>query len=245
MTTKLICPDCGHENETERIYCHDCGARLDRSGAKSRHEPAKDAQQRMKKMFDPKRGQMRSLFFKISKLALGSCVIAALIQMGLPPDVPEVPKDAPLASQIRFDLENMVAKHRPPELQYTEDQVNGFLQYALKSKQASLNKPLLDFKHAVVRFGEGTCDVTAERSFFGYSIFTSCAFRPALHEGKIVAPSNGGAIGRMPVHPQIAQWMSVFVADVFFALDSEIKLVRKSGTLEFHDKNVVLRAPPM
>ena len=29
--TKLICPECQHENEPERMYCHSCGARLDRS----------------------------------------------------------------------------------------------------------------------------------------------------------------------------------------------------------------------
>src|SRR6516225_2034765 len=28
---QLTCPDCQRENEAERIYCHDCGARLDRS----------------------------------------------------------------------------------------------------------------------------------------------------------------------------------------------------------------------
>ena len=33
LVTKLVCPDCRHENEPERIYCHNCGARLDRSGA--------------------------------------------------------------------------------------------------------------------------------------------------------------------------------------------------------------------
>ena len=32
VMTKLICPDCQHENELERIYCHNCGARLDRTG---------------------------------------------------------------------------------------------------------------------------------------------------------------------------------------------------------------------
>ena len=29
--TKLVCTDCQHENELERIYCHNCGARLDRT----------------------------------------------------------------------------------------------------------------------------------------------------------------------------------------------------------------------
>lgn len=28
---KLICTQCNHENEVERIYCHNCGSKLDRS----------------------------------------------------------------------------------------------------------------------------------------------------------------------------------------------------------------------
>ena len=33
-TATIICPDCRNENEFERIYCHDCGAKLDRSRVK-------------------------------------------------------------------------------------------------------------------------------------------------------------------------------------------------------------------
>jgi len=31
--TKIVCGECRHENEAERIYCHNCGERLDRSMA--------------------------------------------------------------------------------------------------------------------------------------------------------------------------------------------------------------------
>ena len=27
----LTCEQCGHENEAERVYCHNCGGKLDRS----------------------------------------------------------------------------------------------------------------------------------------------------------------------------------------------------------------------
>ena len=47
---KLVCPECRRENEAERIYCHECGARLDRSKMakiKSKEEDPKDAQRRL------------------------------------------------------------------------------------------------------------------------------------------------------------------------------------------------------
>ena len=30
-TPKLTCGQCGYENEPERVYCHNCGTKLDRS----------------------------------------------------------------------------------------------------------------------------------------------------------------------------------------------------------------------
>src|SRR4029077_10975391 len=156
--TKLICRECRHENESERIYCHSCGARLDRSAVaaqKSGPEGAKKAHRRLQKMLDPHRGKLRRMLFTIIKLMLAACIAAALAQMILPPEVAPPLKTVGLTAQINFDLENAALYHRPPQLQYTEDQVNAYLGYALKSKQNALNKPLLTFKRAMVTFREG------------------------------------------------------------------------------------------
>lgn len=242
--TKLICPECRHENESERIYCHSCGARLDRASAGLRKDDPQETHRRVKKLFDPQRAKFRLLFFTVSKLVLGACALAAVIQMILPPDVPPPVKTEMLGSQIRLDLESLTTRHQPPQLQYTEDQVNAYLGYALRPKQSSLNKPLLFFKRALVGFGEGSCAVTAERSFFGCSVYTSCTYAPAVTQGKLVVSNKGGRIGRLSIHPQVTQFMGVLFSDVWSALDREKKLVAKLGAIEFHDKNVVLTAPP-
>src|SRR5205807_2852671 len=72
---KLICPECRRENEPERIYCHDCGARLDRTALAKiapKGENAKETHRRLRTMLDPQRAKMRLLFFKVSKLILGA-----------------------------------------------------------------------------------------------------------------------------------------------------------------------------
>ncbi|MDB6148511.1 MAG: hypothetical protein JWO45_2175 [Spartobacteria bacterium] len=242
--TKLICPECRHENESERIYCHSCGARLDRSAVRVQKEPPDDTRKRVKRMFDPQRAKIRALFFAISKLVLGACGTAILILVVLPADVPPPAKTEILASQIRFDLEGMSSKRQPPQLQYSEEQANAFLGYSLRSKQAALNKPLLDFKRASVTFREKSCAFTTERSVFGYPVYATCIFSPSLNEGNLSAPIQGGSIGRLQIHPKIAQFMGILFADVWSALERDIKTVSKLGAMEFHDKNVVLTAPP-
>src|SRR3954466_8299570 len=147
---KLVCPECRRENEPERIYCHDCGARLDRTALAKvapKGEDASETRRRLKTMLDPQRAKMRLMFFKISKLILGALATAAIIQMILPPDVPPPPKTGDFPPQINLDLENAALNHNVAPLQYTETQVNAYLAGALRSKKAALNK-VLDFERA-------------------------------------------------------------------------------------------------
>ena len=143
---------------------------------------------------------------------------------------------------MRFDLEAMSMKRQPPQLQYTEEQANAYLTYTLRTKRTALDKPLLDFKRAVVSFGENRCRVTAERAVFGYSLYTTCMYSPTLAQGHLVAPITAGSIGRLSIHPKVAQFMNIVFADVWSALDRELKMLSKIGAIEFHDKNVVLKA---
>src|SRR3982751_559120 len=138
---KLICQECQRENEPERIYCHDCGARLDRSGlakVKSTEEDPRETHRRVAKMFDPGRAKLRQRFFQGSKLLLGALAVAVIIQIVRPPDIPERPKATlMLQSQINLELENAALDPRVPPLRYSDDQVNAYLTYVLKGKQAA------------------------------------------------------------------------------------------------------------
>src|SRR5829696_9034207 len=105
---KLICQECRRENEPERIYCHDCGARLDRSGLakeKSKQEDPKETQRRLRSMLDPQRARLRRRFFQGSKLILGALAVGAIVQMLRSPDLPPRPKGVSLPAAINLDLE--------------------------------------------------------------------------------------------------------------------------------------------
>jgi hypothetical protein len=239
---KLVCPECQRQNEPERIYCHDCGARLDRSALAKvapKGEDPKQTQRRLRQMLDPGRLKMRLMFFKVSKLILGACALAVLIQMLLPPDgLPERVKNIEL-QQINLDLENATMSHGAAPLQYTEEQVNAYLVNVAKNKQAALSK-YLQFERALVSFHEGVCGITAERSLLGFSVFHSISYNVTLQNGTLNTSNNGGSIGRMPIHPMIMKYGDVLFTDLWTALDREKKLVSKMGAIEFHPKTVIL-----
>jgi len=239
---KLVCPECRRENEPERIYCHDCGARLDRTvlaKAAPKGEDAKETQRRLKSMLDPGRAKMRLLFFKTSKVILGALFTAAIVQILLPPDAPPRPKSGDFPPQITLDVENAVLNRSTAPMQYSDAQVNAYLASALKGKQAALSK-VLQFERAFVNFDENVCRVTVERSIFGFSVFTSTSSKVTLKNGTLTAANVAGSIGRLPVHPLLMKYADPLFADLWAALDREKKAISKMGAIEFHPQALVL-----
>lgn len=239
---KLVCPECQRQNEPERIYCHDCGARLDRSSLAKvvpKTEDPSQTQRRLKRLLDPGRLRLRLMFFKICKLLLGSCALAVLIQMFLRPDgLPEKVKSVEL-QQLNLELEKSIETHSPVPLQYSDAQVNSYLSNVAKSKKAALNK-YLNFERAIANFDEGVCRITVERSLLGFSVFHTISYNVTLKSGTLTAKNNGGSIGRMPIHPEIMKFGDILFKDLWGALDSEKKLVLKMGAMELHPKTVIL-----
>ena len=243
---KLICPECRRDNEPERIYCHDCGARLDRTAlakAPPKGEDAKETQRRLRSMLDPQRAKVRLMFFKISKLILGAAAVAAIVQMILPPDLPPPAKTGEFPPQINLDLENAAMNHSATPLQYTEAQVNAYLGSALKNKKPALSS-LMQFERAIVRLDENVCQITAERSLFGFSFFTTTSAKVTLQNGTLTASNTGGKIGRLPVHRLIMKYADPLFGDLWAALDREKKAVAKMNAIEFHPQAVVLTPKP-
>jgi hypothetical protein len=249
---KLVCPECQRQNEPERIYCHDCGARLDRSALAKvapKGEDPKETHRRLHKLFDPGRIKMRLLFFKISKLVLGAAALAALIQMLCPPrELPERVKNIEL-QQINLDLENAITNQSTAPLQYTDAQVNDYLVNVVKNKQAALSK-YLKFERAFVKFEEGACRITAERSLLGFSVYHAISYKVALQNGTLTTSTKGGNIGRLPIHPMIMKYGDILFTDLWAVLERDKKSVSKMGAIEFHPKTVTLQpksvgAPPV
>ena len=238
--TKIVCGECRHENEAERIYCHNCGERLDRSAAAAQ-KPMVDpteTHRRLQKMLEPP-SRVRHNFFAVSKLVLAAVAAAALVEMALPPELPAPTKI--VSPQIDLDLEN--AHLRPSPLEYSQDQINAYLTYRLISKKKALTYPFLTFVRATASFREGACTIGVERSLFGYSIFSRTSHRVDTSAGKIAATNVGGWIGRLPIHPAIMQFGDIIFADLWSVLERERKLIGKMGAVNFHDGSVTITAP--
>ena len=239
--TKLICAECRHENEAERIYCHNCGERLDRSAAAAQQkvEDPSEAHRRLQKMMQgPSR--TRHNFFAGCKLVLAAAATAGLVQMVLPPDFPAAVK---VSAPVQLDIELENATRKPLELNLSQQDVNAYLTYRLAGKKKTLSKPFLDFERAAVVLKEGAFVIGWERSFFGYSIYSQSSFRMDSNGGKMSAVNIGGWIGRLPIHPALMKYADVISSDIWSALDRERRLLLKMGSVTIHDGSVTITSP--
>jgi hypothetical protein len=239
---QVICSECRHENEAQRIYCHNCGERLDRSAvlAKEKAQDPGEELRRLQRMMEGP-SKLRLNFFAVGKVALAAAGAAALVLMATPPEVPAPTKVIP--PQMDLDLENAASFQKAGLLEYSQEQVNAYLAYRLTSKKKALNKPFLDFVRATAAFHDGGCTIAMERSLFGYSIFTRSSYRMETNGGKSAAQNIGGWIGQLPIHPAIMKYGDIIFADLWNALDREHKLVAKMAAVNFHDAGVTITPP--
>jgi hypothetical protein len=240
-TDKLICAECRHENEAERIYCHNCGERLDRSAvtSKKKVDNAEETHRRLQKLLQGPSRTRQNLLTAL-KLMLAAVGAAGLIQIVLPPEFPPAVK---VSAPVQLDLELENAIRKSATLNYSDKDVNAYLTYRLAGKKKALDKPFLNFDRAVVVFKEGVCIIGWERSIFGYPIYSQASYRMDDAAKQISVVNTGGWIGRLPIHPAAMQYADIIFKDVWAALDRERKLVCKMSSVAFHDGSVTMTPP--
>ncbi len=241
--TNLICPDCQHENEVERIYCHSCGARLDRTAVKPKTagEPTEErTRQHLKKMFSPNRGKVKHLAFQFAKMLLGAFCLAAVIVMLLPPDLPAAPKSYSFAPLINMDMVSALSSRQPATLVYNEEQVNSYLAATLRRKDSPSQQGFFPLKRVFVQLQEGQCTIHIERRILKLSIFSGSSYRVTIANGKIAGDTTGGYIGRLPIHRSIMKYADVLFGKAWESLARERNSVSRLAGVEFHPQSVTL-----
>lgn len=244
MTTKLICPDCQHENEAERIYCHHCGARLDRSGIireRVDEETSRESvRQHLKRMFAPDRGRNKRIALQLGKVLLGALLLGAVIVMILPPDLPPAPRNYSFAPLIGMDMVSALSNPQPTSLVYSEEQINGYLASVVRRKDGPAQQGYFPLRRIFVQFQEGQCWTHVERQAFTVSIYAGSAYRVKIENGQIKATNVAGYIGRMPIHPLVMKYTDVLLGKAWDALARERHSIARMAEIQFHPQTVTL-----
>ena len=243
---RIVCSECQHANEPERVYCHNCGARLDRSKVvkekSSQGATESENRQHLQKMLNPRRGQAIRTGAKLLKILAGAAACAAIIVMILPPDLPAEPKSYMFAPMIGMDLTSALSSRRTAPLVYDEAQVNSFIASNLRRKDSPAKQGYFPLERVLVRFEEGVCAIATKRTLLGCPIYSGGSFRVSIDNGKIMATNTGGFIGRLALPASFMKAAGPLLEKTWASLDRERNTIARMAAIEFHPQSVSLIA---
>jgi len=238
----LPCEQCNYENEPERVYCHNCGAKLDRSllpkGVEKKQEAPEKARQRIAKLTNPNSGwfwrELKTLF----KTAIYAALAATVLLLVQKPDgVPDL-KGEPTMRLVSSDMMEAIESPAPRPLSFSEPEVNQYLKQMLKSKEGAI--PGLQFVRAFVNLRPGVIRISTENSAWGYSVYSGVEYRLEVKDGKFTSTVVGGNFGRLAVDPQIMQYADYAFKSLWGALQRERKQMDKMMSIKVGDRRIDL-----
>jgi hypothetical protein len=240
--TNLTCPNCGYVNEAERVYCHSCGSKLDRSILPAHEDSAEDspekARKRISKITNPKtrRGfQEINLFIKLEIFA---AIVAALWLIAKTPEgVPEAKKDS-IQRLINSDMMEALQSAQPRSISFAEDEVNQHLKKAVKPADTII--PGVASSRTYVVFYPDVIRIGTEYSVFGYPIFTEVLFRVEVKDGKFISPIIGGNLGRLQVHPRLMEYSDFIFGSTWESLKRERSQMDKMSKVTVKKGDITL-----
>jgi len=222
----LPCKQCGYVNEPERVYCHNCGTKLDRSvlpkEEEMRRESPEKARRRIQKMTNPSKGSVKREILTFIQTILWSAAVALLILIFRTPDnIPPVQKDV-LARMIGSDFTDAVASPTPVRLTLTQDEINAFLKSTIKeTKDTSFLASIIEFRRAYVILNPGICRIGMEKSLWGLPLYFGTDYKLEVIDGNFVPTNIGGSLGRVAIHPLIMQSCGYLFDGLWKALHRE------------------------
>jgi hypothetical protein len=231
-------------NEAERVYCHNCGSKLDRSLLPTHDEQGEDspakARKRISKMTNPKTGlvfQEVKAFFKVEFAAV---IAAALFLIAQKPDGTPEEKKAGIQRLINSDMMEAIQAPKPSLISFTEEEVNQHLQKTVKPQETLM--PGVEVSRVYAVFTPGVIRMGTENSVFGYPIHAGIDFHVEVIGGKFTTSIVGGNLGRLAVDPRILRlpYGEILVQSSWDALKHERAQMDKMERVEVKKGEITL-----
>jgi hypothetical protein len=241
-TANLPCEQCGYLNEPERVYCHNCGSKLDRSllpkSEEKKQETPEKARKRISKITNPQASSFGREFKALLKTVCYAVLAAAIIQIVRAPDGVPSAKQESTMRLVSGDMMMALESSSPRQIAFTEDEVNDFLKRKLKKKEGLV--PGVEFSRAFVNLHPGVLRMNSEMSIWGYPVYSGVHYRLDVKDGKFEATIVGGNFGRLPVHPRVMDYADATFSSLWASLQPERKQMDKMGSVKIEDKRINL-----
>ncbi|MCX7869750.1 MAG: hypothetical protein N2322_07335 [Terrimicrobiaceae bacterium] len=233
----IRCQACSHENDDTRVFCQNCGIRLEVEGAKVPaaeperriHISRKAPVRRQINWFRPAWLLLRELLWTV---ALGA-ILACLIQAMRPPDgVPPAVQPRPaLASLLAADAQSAIASAYPRTLEVSEQAANNFLASRVQGVESSPLVLKAKLARTFASFGQGRAVFGVEQRLGGHPVYLRLVIRPVREGGRMRAVAESGSMGRLRVPSFLLPAFEKSFRPVFEALEDPISWLSQAEAI--------------
>ncbi|MGB8169349.1 MAG: zinc finger Ran-binding domain-containing protein [Chthoniobacteraceae bacterium] len=244
MADQLICGACGFSNEPERVYCHSCGAKLDRSllpvvEQEKNQESAESARRRIKKMTNPGGYGVGQFLKSLILTLLWAALFASLFLVSQKPDdVPEDKNEIP-TRLVQSELMEATQSPVPRTIAFTEAEVNATLKQSLKRAAGPSGVPGIEFQRAFATLKPNILHIGAQQTVWGYPVYSGVDYRLTVVSGKFTPIMVGGNFGRLHVPLEAMKYLDVAFAKLWTALKREHEQVDKMQSVQIGQGQIV------
>ncbi|MES2569272.1 MAG: zinc ribbon domain-containing protein [Verrucomicrobiota bacterium] len=242
--TTLTCTQCGFVNEPERVYCHNCGSKLDRSLLPREDDgQAKDSidrtRKRVKKLTNPGsqivKREVRTAIKTVILSALAAFVLLAVRQ---PEGVPAAKGEPGGLRMVGSELADAVESPAPRRLDFTEAEINMYLRSAARAKAGGSSIPGVSFERAFVHFEGNLCRINIQQSIWGFPLYSGVLYRLDVKNGQFAPTQLGGNFGRVAISPFLMQHIDIAFQSLWTALKKDQAQMGKMQSITINKKNI-------
>jgi len=247
---KLTCTACQHENEIERVYCHNCGEKLDRSllpalDETKESENLEKTRTKVKKMMNPNRlAWLHSLKTFVLIEVFAAVVAAGFLASQAPENAPPMKTDRMPSVDAKEMWDGMINTRPSVVVAFLEPDINYHLRKSVKGNAGSLG---IKYDRTFVILDPGLVSLTAQRDAWGLRIYNTVGFKPVLADGKWSAEVQRVSIGRLTIPAglaKLAKLDSTVLNAVAKAFEKEIKNLDRIEKIEVVQNTITFTTKP-
>lgn len=240
----LTCSQCGFENEPERVYCHNCGTKLDRSllpkDTTTLEETMAETRKRVRKMTSPGTGWME-VKTGLSTLAWAA-LVATLYLLLSPPEREPISREKEVgANLISVVIEDALQSPAASVLRFSEADLSQHMRSRIKKGTEVI--PYVDFKRAYALLDDGKVTVGVQQDLFGLDLYSTIEYQLDVVDGKLVATKVGQRFGRLGIDPRIPKMDAIF-QPVWAGLKREKPLIDRVQAVKVTKDAMVIALKP-
>ena len=234
------CSQCGHENDSTRVFCQECGARLERvaSDQATISAPTKvptEARFRGRAAATGLAGTMFGFIRGLVSTAILAAILAALIQMARPPkDVPPAQGASEVqAGQLLQTVQVVSGSNYARTIDISQAQANNYLAASIVPDPTNSNSIFrADFSRAFVVIRSGELKFFVEQRLFGWPIYMYLITVPEASGGKASLRVTGGGIGHMPLHPRLMPLLEGIMRPVIASTSEAVTVLESADEIQ-------------